>query len=497
MSVLQSNSRKSETNDKFTKEYKSPQESRFKMASFTEMVKAKSKPTKINSPNLNGLSTQTKTKYQQRYSYLSTTLKKPIIKAVKHQEINLENEEKVSQKVKSKTTNVANYIVANRKATSTQKERLKSTKLTTGISGRDTIEGKGFRSTDKIIGNRISSNQHVKKTQIKRPMTSTNKSHNFNGQAFRAEGSQEKNDFGTTLRNKRLSDATLLAQSKLKKQMSHEINQSQILASSQTPTTNKPKTRMVQPKFEYENKSLEDEDFTDNSYLTAERDKEKRKFNNLTHDNSDVSTPNINNNKGRASATPSRYVVRDKTQIFKIDSEAFEQPTADDQENLIVNLEDIVKEENTIFNIQEGLNKKITVDNLCIQWWELVEKSSVKEMQLFFEEESSKKLIRHQQILLLLTIGYIELMQTNIYKSSRNLSSIKNIMSNMHKNFLIFVDFICKNLTYQQRTKTKQWVDELYYILNNRPAAKTHYRCNNTQTLIRNNELSSNLLKNL
>jgi hypothetical protein len=70
-------------------------------------------------------------------------------------------------------------------------------------------------------------------------------------------------------------------------------------------------------------------------------------------------------------------------------------------------------------------------------------------------------------------------------------------MSNMHKNFLIFVDFICKNLTYQQRTKTKQWVDELYYILSNRPAAKTHYQCNNTQTLIRNNELSSNLLKNL
>jgi hypothetical protein len=118
-------------------------------------------------------------------------------------------------------------------------------------------------------------------------------------------------------------------------------------------------------------------------------------------------------------------------------------------------------------------------------------------MQLFFEEESSKKLIRHQQILLMLTVGYVELMSVNIFKSSRNLSSVKNIMSNMHKNFLIFVDFICKNLTYQQRTKTKQWVDELYYILSNRPAAKTHYQCNNTQTLIRNNELSSNLLKNL
>lgn len=271
MSVLQSNSRKSEASDKFTKEYKSPQQSRFKMASFTEMVKTKSRPAKINSPNLNGLSTQTNSKYQQRYSYLSTTLKKPIIKAVKHQEINLENEEKVSNKFKSKTGNVANYIVANRKATSTQKERLKSSKLTTGISGRDTIEGKGFRSSDRIIGNRITSNQHMKKTQIKRPMTSTNKSHNFNSHAFRAEGKQEKNDFGTTLRNKRLSDATLLAQSILKKQMTQEINQSQPLASSQTPSVNKPKAKILQPKYEYENKCLEDEDFTDNSYMTTER----------------------------------------------------------------------------------------------------------------------------------------------------------------------------------------------------------------------------------
>ena len=63
-------------------------------------------------------------------------------------------------------------------------------------------------------------------------------------------------------------------------------------------------------------------------------------------------------------------------------------------------------------------------------------------MQLFFEEDDSKKLIRIQQIILLLTIGYIELMNTNLYKNAKNVSSVNNIMSFMHKNYLIFVDFI-------------------------------------------------------
>ena len=353
MSVLQNNSRKSEANDKFTKEYKSPQESRFKMASFTEMVKTKAKPTKVNSPNVSGSGTQVNRKYQQRYSYLSTTLKKPTIKAVKHQEIYLENEEKVSNKIKSKTTNVANYILANRKAISTQKERLQSSKLTSGVLGRDTITGKGFRSTDKVFGKRISSNQHMKKTQIKRPMTSTNKKHNFNSQVFRAETSQEKRDFNKSSSNKRLSDATLIAQSRLKKQMPYEINRSLCSSSSATPIANKPKARMINANYEDEGKRFEDEDFNDNSYMTVERRKETKKYNNLTHEESDISNPNIQNNKGRASATPSRYGIRDRTQIFKIEPEAFEQPTADEQENLIVNLEDIVKEEHTIFDIQE------------------------------------------------------------------------------------------------------------------------------------------------
>lgn len=118
-------------------------------------------------------------------------------------------------------------------------------------------------------------------------------------------------------------------------------------------------------------------------------------------------------------------------------------------------------------------------------------------MGLFFEEENAKKLIRVQQILMLLSIGLIELMESEIFKKSTSISAIKNILANIHKNYLIFIEFICKNLTEHQKQKTKEWVTELFRILQDRPAAKTYYKSNNTQKLIMNNELSLNLLKHL
>jgi len=60
--------------------------------------------------------------------------------------------------------------------------------------------------------------------------------------------------------------------------------------------------------------------------------------------------------KERSTITPSRYGIKNQVQyskLFKITPEAFIQPSAEELENLIVNLEDIVKEEKIIFRFQE------------------------------------------------------------------------------------------------------------------------------------------------
>jgi uncharacterized membrane protein YkgB len=118
-------------------------------------------------------------------------------------------------------------------------------------------------------------------------------------------------------------------------------------------------------------------------------------------------------------------------------------------------------------------------------------------MEMFFQEDIAKKLIRVQQIIVILTLGYLEIMEAEVFKTAKVMSAVKNIMANVHKNYLIFVQFVCRNLTDEQKTKTEEWVGQLFHILQNRPDNKSYYKANNTQTLIRNNELSINLLKTL
>jgi hypothetical protein len=60
------------------------------MAAFTQMIK--SKPKKVsNGPE--GTATRPDSKLKSRYSYMNSTMKKPKIKAVKHQEIMLNQED--------------------------------------------------------------------------------------------------------------------------------------------------------------------------------------------------------------------------------------------------------------------------------------------------------------------------------------------------------------------------------------------------------------------
>lgn len=80
--------------NKFTKEYKSPQESRFKMASFTDIVKSKVVATNRIPQNRKTSKVNNNSLLKPRHSYLSSTVKKPKIKAVKHEKIYLDSQEK-------------------------------------------------------------------------------------------------------------------------------------------------------------------------------------------------------------------------------------------------------------------------------------------------------------------------------------------------------------------------------------------------------------------
>lgn len=146
---------------KFTKEYKSPEQSKYNMTSFTDMVKIKSK-SKIEKPSKAGaVARPAATKARPKYSYLTSNTKKQQVKAVKHHEIDLLNSEKEIKL--SGSGGLVSQATKGRKAISNQKERLGLLhKLTADVEQRDSAVNSNYKVRDKFKINRTLSNMHSK-----------------------------------------------------------------------------------------------------------------------------------------------------------------------------------------------------------------------------------------------------------------------------------------------------------------------------------------------
>jgi hypothetical protein len=171
--------------------------------------------------------------------------------------------------------------------------------------------------------------------------------------------------------------------------------------------------------------------------------------------------------------------------------------TEDIKESLVVNLEDLVNEEYFINHISEALHNKKSIRDYCKQWWSITDESSVKEMQVFFEEPLSKKLIKTQQILVWIFIGYIDSHEEIIYKSPKHWANLKNIINNLHRSYLVFIQFITWNLTEEQYEAAVDWAGKLSKVLEIRPVMKSYYNVHNSELLQNNNNISTSLIKDL
>lgn len=50
----------------------------------------------------------------------------------------------------------------------------------------------------------------------------------------------------------------------------------------------------------------------------------------------------------------------------------------------------------------------------------------------------------------MMILGFIENMEVQDFNNVKLYSAVKNVMRNVHRNYLVFVEFICKNLTPEQ-----------------------------------------------
>jgi len=88
-------------------------------------------------------------------------------------------------------------------------------------------------------------------------------------------------------------------------------------------------------------------------------------------------------------------------------------------------------------------------------WWDISTESCSSQSQLF-EGDKVKKLIREYQIIFILTLGYLEIIESVKNTNFKNFSSIKNILANVHNNYLVFLRFLYRFLTDDQKEKHKE-----------------------------------------
>ena len=92
------------------------------------MVKIRDKIPQNNKENSKSSPKRPKSKLKSRYNYMSSTMKKPKIKAVKHQEVYLDKK-KAIKRTKIPQNNEIKKTISTRKASSNQKNQILSNKF--------------------------------------------------------------------------------------------------------------------------------------------------------------------------------------------------------------------------------------------------------------------------------------------------------------------------------------------------------------------------------
>ena len=296
---------------KFTKEYKSPQQSRFRMASFTDMVKNKSKPSSPTSSNQTlGVKSPT-SKLKPRYSYLSSTINKPASNFVKQQEPILNKKTSNSSNKQPLKYSAGLKSISARKANSTQKERFQSHKITTGINRRDNGTTSSFLSRDRLFAHRKPSNNPTLANTVKRPTTSTSNKHNLVNNLSSPKKGDASNRVGND--SKKLSmGSTVKNNMKKQKSSDYGYGQTKRTLKTQTPNVMKRKAGLLGSRNEQPLKNGE-VDTNEQSYTTSRLGSAKRKHK-FTNDESESSTTSLISKsvKGRSTVTPSRYALKSR-----------------------------------------------------------------------------------------------------------------------------------------------------------------------------------------
>ena len=169
-----------------------------------------------------------------------------------------------------------------------------------------------------------------------------------------------------------------------------------------------------------------------------------------------------------------------------------------EKENIVFQLEDLIVLEEKLFYILYSFNKQKPIPKLCIEWWNFYTYTSFGgNFEMFFNNEinnTNYEIGHESSILELLSIILIYETLKDISISQNTLILLKNLITQVHQNYLIICDFILEIINAQIIQNV--WINKLQNVisskLNHRISPNSHI-----SLLKKGNNSISSLIKNI
>lgn len=162
-----------------------------------------------------------------------------------------------------------------------------------------------------------------------------------------------------------------------------------------------------------------------------------------------------------------------------------------------IQFEDLIVLEEKMYHILDSFRFSKPVPKLCIEWWTFYTYSSFcGKFETLFSEGSPLKQIAHDaSILELLSIILTyEALSKDLKITQNILSNLKNLINEVHQNFLVMVDLILTRISSQSMTNI--WINKIQNIILSKRAHRI-YKNEHLNLIKKNNDYISNIFRTI
>ena len=132
-----------------------------------------------------------------------------------------------------------------------------------------------------------------------------------------------------------------------------------------------------------------------------------------------------------------------------------------------INLEDLYIGEEKLWGILESLRYNSSVSFACEDYFEFLNMTSLNSMENYFSHYDTKQALSNSNVLeIVSTMSVLVSVFKNKLNSEGNITHLKNLIFNVHQNFLVMVKLILSRLP--KEFESNMWATRLFAIVQNK-----------------------------